>query len=100
MATMKRNFKNLGKPPKMDKIKGNLDEPEVAPSSPKTPVKKKIDGRSLRKTNFTEQFNTKVPVEFKDDLRIISKKLNATYGKVLVDSIKKYKLYLEETGQI
>ena len=97
MAELKKKLKKLGTPPKADEIKNNLDEPEVAPSAPsqasiasKTSLKK-VDGRSLRKTGFTEQLNVKVPHGFKDELMALAKAKKMTYGRVLVDSVRFYK---------
>ena len=66
---MKKRKLNLGLPPKKEEVKNNLDEPEFAPSEPKekkTKKKKdKIDGRSLRKTGYTELLGFRVPKDFK-----------------------------------
>jgi hypothetical protein len=94
--------KKLSIPPKPDEVKHNLDEPDFEPEPPKKKVNKKlnIDGRSLRKTGFNKQFNTKVPTGFKEELTAISKTLNLTYGKILVDAVNFYKKHLKKMGKI
>jgi|APSaa5957512622_1039677.scaffolds.fasta_scaffold40281_3 hypothetical protein len=99
MAELKKKLKKLGTPPKADEIKNNLDEPEVAPSAPlqtsTTPLKR-VDGRSLRKTGFTEQLNIKVPHGFKEELIALARAKKITYGQVLVNSVRFYKDNLDK----
>jgi len=91
MAKIKK-LKRLGMPPGTEDIRNNLDEPDFTSTNMD---KRKIDGRSLRKTGFTEQFNVKVPEGFKEDLANIAIELDITYGKILVNAIKIYKEQLK-----
>ena len=80
MAKIQKNLKKLGTPPKPDEIKNNLDEPDFKQTQLKKKMNKKpkIDGRSLRSTGYNQQFATKVPAGFKEELTLISKTLNLT----------------------
>ena len=76
MATLKKKKSRLGTPPPKEAVHNNLAEPEVAPAT-----KKAVDGRTLRKTGRTQQFNTSVTKEYLDKLRKVSKEEGADDGK-------------------
>jgi hypothetical protein len=78
----------LGEPPSMEEASTNLDAPETAPSAPLdlSPIlKRKIDGRSARRTNRTVQFATRVTPEW--DVRIRS--LAQKEGVLLVEILER-----------
>lgn len=73
----KRN--TLGEPPTIEEASQNLSSPEVAPvvtppldDKPGAPGTARIDGRSLRRTNRTVQFATKVTPEYDEKFRSIA----------------------------
>jgi hypothetical protein len=90
LSKLKRRNK-LGSPPPLDEASRNLIAPETAPVSdadsqnetvplrhsvagekprePPSRARRRIDGRSLRKTGRTLQFATRVTPEFDDTLR-------------------------------
>jgi len=97
-STLKGLKKNrLGVPPPEEEASRNLDEPETGPSvsaaasapvlaTPALPVSSaetpsRIDARSLRRTNRTLQFATRVSPEFDRRIRQIA----AEEGKLLVE---------------
>ena len=104
MAQLKKKIrkkKRLGPPPKMEEVSNNLDEPETF--TPKAPAPalddqptEKIDGRTLRRTGYTEQFNTKVPPGFKAELAAIAESESITFGKALVNALNIYKEHLKK----
>lgn len=64
-----KKARRLGPPPGVEEASNNLSAPEVAPAGPKpTPAKARIDARSLRRSNRTVQFATRVTPEW--DARI------------------------------
>jgi hypothetical protein len=73
----------LGAPPPPDEASANLTAPEVAP--PATIGRRRIDGRSLRKTGRTLQFATRVTEEFDDLLH----KIAARDGLKLVEVLER-----------
>jgi hypothetical protein len=95
LKALKKN--RLGAPPTEEDASRNLDEPEAGPSvsaaasapvaaaparqvsSAETPSR--IDARSLRRTNRTLQFATRVSPEFDQRIRQIA----AEEGKLLVE---------------
>lgn len=81
MAELKKKKNRLGTPPSRTDTLNTLAEPEVAPSA-QQPIKK-VDGRSLRKTGMTEQFNTRVSKEFLKKLRKMAKAKGVTQGKLI-----------------
>ena len=92
MAKLNIKKNKFGKAPQAEQIKKNLDEPEFVSNSPKQKkINKKIDGRNLRKTDFTEQLNIKVPEKFKQEFFQLSKDTGMTLGKLLVEIVNFYK---------
>ena len=85
MATLKKKKSRLGTPPPKEAVHNNLAEPEVAPAT-----KKAVDGRTLRKTGRTQQFNTSVTKEYLDKLRKVSKEEGRTMAKILELSLEVY----------
>ena len=82
----KKKTSRLGTPPPVNDTFDNLTEPEVAPAS-----QKKKDGRKLRKTGMTEQFNTRVSKNILTEIRAIAKEEGRTLGKVLELMLAAYK---------
>jgi len=93
---MKRN--TLGAPPPMTEASPNLDAPEVAPAPiiPQAPAQTvakapaKIDGRSLRRTNRTMPFATRVSPEFDARVRAIAEKERILIVEVLERALDAY----------
>ena|SRR6516162_6042660 len=73
----------LGAPPPPDEASTNLTAPEVAPTG--MAGRRRIDGRSLRKTGRTLQFATRVTEEFDDLLH----KIAARDGLKLVEVLER-----------
>jgi hypothetical protein len=101
----------LGAPPAPDEASANLSAPEVAPaapseqaSTPQAPLPKvqrraesdrknerrRIDGRSLRKTGRTLQFATRVTEEFDELLHKIAERDGLKLVEVLENSVAAY----------
>ncbi len=85
MATLKKRKNRLGAPPPKETVRNNLTEPEVAPA-----FNKPTDGRTLRKTGRTQQFNTRVSQEYLSKLREVAKEEGRTMGKILELSLECY----------
>lgn len=90
--------KGLGAPPTMDEASPNLAAPEAAPApaergpmrdaaqkSPAMQPPVRIDGRSLRRSNRTLQFATRVTPEFDERIRTIA----ARDGLMLVELLER-----------
>jgi hypothetical protein len=100
----------LGAPPAPDEASANLSAPEVAPAAPseqastQAPLPKvqgrvasdrkserrRIDGRSLRKTGRTLQFATRVTEEFDELLHKIAERDGLKLVEVLENSVAAY----------
>jgi hypothetical protein len=101
----------LGAPPAPDEASANLSAPEVAPAAPSeqasTPEapspkvqrrvasdrkseRRRIDGRSLRKTGRTLQFATRVTEEFDELLHKIAERDGLKLVEVLENSVAAY----------
>ena len=99
-AKLRRNKNTLGSPPPASEASGNLEAPEVAPvaapSSPTTPVpKKRIDGRTLRRSGRTVQFATRVTPDFDFRIREIAERDDLLIVQVLERALA---LYVEKNG--
>ncbi len=55
----------LPAPPTLEEVTDNLRQPEIAPST-------YIDGRSLRATNRTEQFTTRITPRLQKEIKVWS----------------------------
>ena len=94
MANLKKLKKRttLGAPPPIEEASRNLTAPEVAPVVPQSQsCPAHIDGRSLRKTNRTVQFATKVTPEFDDEFRAMAARKGLEFCVLLekmLDAIK------------
>lgn len=89
--------KGLGAPPTMDEASPNLAAPEAAPAHAESePIREaaptsttaphsRIDGRSLRRSNRTLQFATRVTPEFDERIRAIA----ARDGLMLVELLER-----------
>lgn len=95
----------LGMPPSPAETRGNLLEPEVAPSSATTLAAKsqkrtqpketgKVDGRTLRRTGRTVQFSTRVHPDFKTDIHRIAKATGKKYNEILEESLALYRQHI------
>ena len=83
MAKIKKKPNRLGSPPKPDNVLNTLAEPESAPA-------KKIDGRTLRKTGMTQQFNTRVSKGFLKKLKAEARAQDSTQGRVMAIALDFY----------
>lgn len=75
----------LGEPPAPTQTRDNIKQPET--------IAKGIDGRSLRSTGRTEQFNTRVTPGWKREVKIMCAQLEMTQGELLeymLDLTKKF----------
>lgn len=85
----KRN--NLGTPPTFEEASRNLEAPEIAPVAQFAQASiAKIDGRSLRKTDRTVQFATKVKQIFDNRFRTIAVRDNLVFGDLLEKMLDAY----------
>jgi hypothetical protein len=97
----------LGAPPAPDEASANLSAPEVAPAAPREQAstqaplpsrvasdrkseRRRIDGRSLRKTGRTLQFATRVTEEFDELLHKIAERDGLKLVEVLENSVAAY----------
>lgn len=71
----------LPAPPPVEEASPNLAAPEHAPA---TPRHTRVDGRTLRRTNRTVQFSTRVTADFDVRLRDIAQR----DGKLLVEILE------------
>jgi len=87
--------KGLGAPPSLSEASPNLTAPEVAPtplpvSGEKTITPRKIDGRTLRKTNRTVAFATRVTEDFDNRVRSIAESKGLKIVEVLEAALDAY----------
>ena len=101
----------LGAPPPPDEASANLTAPEVAPAAPSEPTstpdaalrkvprrteserksdRRRVDGRSLRRTGRTLQFATRVTEEFDELLHKIAERDGLKLVEVLENSVAAY----------
>ena len=84
-----KNRSRLGTPPGMEEFAHSLSAPEVAPTG-KSPSLRK-DGRTLRKTNRTVAFATRVTPAFDAELRDIAEKEGMKLVELLEKMLEAYK---------
>ena len=110
MSKLKRRS-TLGAPPPPDEASTNLTAPEVAPAAPPKPTpaapsepnsapplaeserkieRRRIDGRSLRRTGRTLQFATRITEEFDELLHKIAQRDGLKLVEVLENSVAAY----------
>jgi hypothetical protein len=87
--------RGLGAPPSLSEASPNLAAPEVAPtpppvSEPKHIMARKIDGRTLRKTNRTVAFATRVTENFDYRVREIAESKGLKIVEVLEAALDAY----------
>jgi hypothetical protein len=87
--------RGLGAPPTLNEASPNLAAPEVAPTPPpvseaKTVMARKVDGRTLRKTNRTVAFATRVTENFDNRVRAIAEKQGIKIVEVLEAALEAY----------
>jgi hypothetical protein len=85
--------RGLGSPPSLSEASPNLAAPEVAPtplpvSEPK--YARKVDGRTLRKTNRTVAFATRVTENFDHRVREIAENKGLKIVEVLEAALDAY----------
>ncbi|GAN82235.1 hypothetical protein [Acidocella aminolytica] len=97
MSKLKKG-RGLGAPPPLEEASPNLAAPEVAPASPPTPLAPapaplpsiRRDGRTLRKTNRTVAFATRVTQDFDDRVREIAEQTGLKIVEVLEAALAAY----------
>jgi hypothetical protein len=112
LSKLKRRS-TLGAPPPPDEASTNLTAPEVAPAGPSKPMpaatsesasshvaqlaaaerkieRRRIDGRSLRRTGRTLQFATRITEEFDALLHKIAQRDGLKLVEVLENSVAAY----------
>ena len=83
LKNLKQRRSTLGEPPTLEEASPNLKAPEVAPAAPEPvadayankPKRKldgRIDGRSVRRTNRTVQFATRVTPDWDARIRALA----------------------------
>ena len=87
--------RGLGAPPTLSEASPNLAAPEVAPtplpvSEAKTTTARKVDGRTLRKTNRTVAFATRVTEDFDNRVRAIAERKGLKIVEVLEAALDAY----------
>jgi hypothetical protein len=86
--------RGLGTPPSLSEASPNLAAPEVAPTPP--PVRetkataRRVDGRTLRKTNRTVAFATRVTEDFDNRVREIAEASGLKIVEVLEAALDAY----------
>ena len=89
----KKRRSSFGPPPTVDEASPNLTAPESAPMPSPVPVHHdhpRIDGRTLRRTNRTIQFATRVTPEFDTRLRQIAARDGLLLVEVLERALEAY----------
>jgi hypothetical protein len=87
--------RGLGAPPSLSEASPNLAAPEVAPtplpvSEAKATIARKVDGRTLRKTNRTVAFATRVTEDFDNRVREIAETNGLKIVEVLEAALDAY----------
>lgn len=79
LKSLKQRRSTLGEPPTLEEASPNLEAPELAPASvsdaskkPKSKLDGRIDGRSIRRTNRTVQFATRVTPDWDARIRALA----------------------------
>jgi len=95
VSKLKLSRRSLGSPPSLDEASPNLNAPEVAPlpsdiaeTSPNLYTRR--DARSLRKTNRTLPFATRVTPEFDAKLRDIAERDGLKLVELLEKALEAY----------
>ena len=99
MAKISKKLKKFGTPPTKEEVEKNFNKSDFTPKQTQKTTKK-IDGRSLRKTGFTQLFSTRVPEGFKEDVIFIAQSLNKTLGQTIVKAVTFYKKELQKKGKL
>jgi len=87
LSKLKQRKSALPAPPAPEEASPNLAAPEHAPALPRSA---RIDGRTLRKTNRTVQFATRVTEEFDARLRAIAQRDGILLVEVLEQALDAY----------
>jgi hypothetical protein len=86
--------RGLGAPPSLSEASPNLAAPEVAPTPPvgesQHMTARKIDGRTLRKTNRTVAFATRVTEDFDNRVREIAQQTGLKIVEILEAALDAY----------
>lgn len=82
--------KTLGNAPTLEEASNNLHAPESAPLQAPITNYKRIDGRSMRRTNRTVRFATSVTPDFDYTLRKVASEKNMLLAEVLEEALKLY----------
>lgn len=92
LKKLKGRRNELGAPPTLEEASDNLAAPEVAPvsASSRLAATDKVDGRSMRKTNRTVQFATRVTPEWDSRIRAIAKREGVMLVEVLEKALNLY----------
>ena len=89
-----RRRKTLGDPPPVEEASQNLQAPEILGTAdePELPreERRRVDGRTLRKTGRNVQLSTKVSPEFDDKLRHIAQRDKLLIVEVLELALEAY----------
>jgi hypothetical protein len=103
MATFKTKVrKGFGAPPASSDTKNNLEHPDpLSRPTRKTPkveqkVSNKVDGRSLRRTGRTVQFNKMVRRDFRDQFAKIAKRDRLMHTELLEVTLAAYEQWDKE----
>lgn len=102
LKKLKGRRDELGEPPTLDEASMNLTAPEVAPAVPEmrptarpkakptpTPARS-IDGRSIRRTNRTVQFATRVTPEWDERIRALAQRDGVLLVEILERALDAY----------
>jgi hypothetical protein len=118
LSKLKNRRTTLGAPPPIEEASPNLAAPEIAPAAaplpePKAPkiakakrgegrgapapvsTHRKKDGRSLRRTNRTVQFATRVSPEFDARIRMIAERDGLLLVEVMEEALDAYEARAE-----
>ena len=96
LKSLKQRRSTLGEPPTPEEASPNLKAPEVAPAAP-DPVAdasiaqlRKLDGRSIRRTNRTVQFATRVTPEWDARIRALAQREGVLLVEILERALDCY----------
>lgn len=76
----------LGEPPKETETKQTLNDPALIPTN----AELKVDGRTLRRTGRTAQFNVMLSPEFRDQMAQAAEFDRLTYPQLLAIMFRAY----------
>lgn len=82
--------RSLPPPPAPEEASPNLTAPEHGPAPHVPPAARRVDGRSIRRSNRTVQFATRVTQQFDDRIRAIAERDGLLLVEVMERALEAY----------